>query len=268
MPSPSPSPSPSPAGKVYALFIGINTYPDGMELQYCAGDAAGMKGCLAPSPLWSSAEITTLLDGQATKTGIQDALGAIAAKAGPADTFLFYYAGHGGASGSNVYIFPVDTTWETDTAISDTELRGWLGALDADMKKVVIFDSCSSGGFINRGRLRARYARLRDAKPRTRVVTFADSLESLENAVILAACKGSESSWEDDVLEHGVFTYYLMEGLGAAAAAGDADADRDLAVTAEELFTYGSSKTAEFTEGLQNPQVLDGCEGEVRVKGE
>jgi uncharacterized caspase-like protein len=61
-----------------------------------------------------------------------------------------------------------------------------------------------------------------------------------DGRLFLAASQESEVSYEDAALGHGVFTYYLLHGLGAL---GDpktlaADADNDGRVTVAELEAY------------------------------
>ncbi|MCK7469824.1 MAG: hypothetical protein MZU95_02755 [Desulfomicrobium escambiense] len=51
--------------------------------------------------------------------------------------------------------------------------------------------------------------------------------------VIITASSANEVSVEKDELQHGVFTYYLLEGLR-----GKADTDRDGMVTVDEAYRY------------------------------
>jgi hypothetical protein len=58
--------------------------------------------------------------------------------------------------------------------------------------------------------------------------------------LFLAASQEDEFSYEDAALGHGVFTYYLLRGLGAmdGVTTPEADADQDGRVTVEELRVY------------------------------
>ncbi len=55
-------------------------------------------------------------------------------------------------------------------------------------------------------------------------------------------------SEEREDLGHGVFTYYLLEGLR-----GKADLDRDGIITVDEAYNYVSKKVPEATGQDQNP---------------
>jgi hypothetical protein len=61
---------------------------------------------------------------------------------------------------------------------------------------------------------------------------------------------------------HGVFTYYLLQGLQ-----GEADANKDGTVTAGELFAYLSEKVSKATEGQQNPQAFPGLARNLPLSG-
>ena len=64
--------------------------------------------------------------------------------------------------------------------------------------------------------------------------------------VMLASCSPRQQSWEDRGLKHGVFTFYLAEGLSGAAK------DEDGYVTIMGLFHYTSSKTKKFVLNNKN----------------
>jgi uncharacterized caspase-like protein len=63
-------------------------------------------------------------------------------------------------------------------------------------------------------------------------------------------------SAENDELKHGVFTYYLVEGLK-----GMADADEDGLITVEEVYRYVSDKVPQATGQEQHPVKKGTVEG-------
>jgi uncharacterized caspase-like protein len=68
--------------------------------------------------------------------------------------------------------------------------------------------------------------------------------------VVLAASGPNESAQERADLGHGVFTYYLLEGLrGAADANGDGEVD------VNEAYAYVSEQVSHATHGAQNPKL-------------
>jgi len=76
--------------------------------------------------------------------------------------------------------------------------------------------------------------------------------------VIITASGANEISVEDDDLKHGVFTYYLLEGLK-----GKADFDRDGIITVDEAYTYVSSNVPVATGQAQHPVKKGSVEGQL-----
>ena len=74
--------------------------------------------------------------------------------------------------------------------------------------------------------------------------------------MIITASAANEVSVEKDELRHGVFTYYLLEGLQGAA-----DRDNDGAVTVDEVFSYVSEKVPQVTGQEQHPVKKGTAEG-------
>ncbi len=58
----------------------------------------------------------------------------------------------------------------------------------------------------------------------------------------------NEVSGEDDELRHGVFTYFLLEGLR-----GKADTDKDGIITVDEIYRYVSREVPRATGQEQHP---------------
>jgi uncharacterized caspase-like protein len=116
-------------------------------------------------------------------------------------------------------------------------------------RKVVTFtDACHSqgigggilGGTVKQNNLINQY-----------LARFAGEAER----AIITASDISESSYESDQWGggHGVFTYFLLEGLK-----GKADLNRDGTVVAGELFQYVQQQVRSATGGSQNPTVVAG----------
>jgi uncharacterized caspase-like protein len=64
----------------------------------------------------------------------------------------------------------------------------------------------------------------------------------------MTASDANELSVEKDELKHGVFTYYLLEGLR-----GKADLDGDGVITVDEIYRYVSMKVPKATGQNQHP---------------
>ena len=117
----------------------------------------------------------------------------------------------------------------------DYRLDARLDELNCD-NKYVILDSCNSGGMIP------------------------ESQD--DNRFIMTACKAGQFSIEEPALNHGIFTYYLLNSLDNAN-----DQNGDGVISMEECFSYVSSGTrsysASYGPGVQyHPQLYDGIEGQ------
>jgi hypothetical protein len=226
----------------HAVIIGIDHYEDGRipDLRYARADAEAVHTVLTDPSLgrFLPANVTLLLDEQATEREIKTALGTdLPARAGAEDTVLVYFAGHGApvihprggsVDGMEKYLVPTDAKLHNlrATAIPMEAVQKWFGWIES--KQVLFFlDSCYSG--VAGGRTFERP----DYQPRAPLTD--EFLEHLggEGRFVITACDVNEVSLESPELGHGLFTYYLMEGLRGAADQGG-----DGLVTVQELYEY------------------------------
>ncbi|MDH5297142.1 MAG: hypothetical protein OEW26_08440, partial [Nitrospirota bacterium] len=116
---------------------------------------------------------------------------------------------------------------------------------------IFITDSCYSGATAGRTfSTVARRATLSDG--------FLNRLSKGKGRVVLTASRAGEVSEERDDLGHGVFTYYLLEGLN-----GKADVDGDSIVTVDEAYSYISTHVPEATGQNQHPVKKGEVEGQL-----
>jgi hypothetical protein len=81
---------------VYALLVGIDNYRSPVPpLAGCGNDIAAVEQFLRASSRDSLPAIETLRDDEATRAGVIDAFRDHLGQAGPGDTALFWYCGHG-----------------------------------------------------------------------------------------------------------------------------------------------------------------------------
>jgi uncharacterized caspase-like protein len=114
---------------------------------------------------------------------------------------------------------------------------------------VFIADSCYSGASGGRTvNVTGMRANLTDG--------FLERVAGGRGKVIITASAANEVSVEKDELGHGVFTYYLLEGLR-----GKADADRDGLITVEEAYRYVYERVAKATGQEQHPVKKGTVEG-------
>jgi hypothetical protein len=148
-----------------ALLVGVGDYINGDP--YPGGDLNGppenvdrMRLILEQCKFGSSNTTFSiinddLIDFNATKVAILDGIASTFSGADDNDVSYFYYAGHGYLdSGTNIsYLCPADnpiTILDLNALISVNELESHLSAIPGT--KVVILDTCHSGGFIGKGK--------------------------------------------------------------------------------------------------------------------
>lgn len=266
----SPTPSPSPAyGKVYAIFIGISKYPNSSDdLNYAVADANDLAAALKDCGAWKGAEITMLLDKDAEKTKIKDAIAEIVKNADKDDLFVMTYSGHG----TNIDNKGAMCVWEgsKDGTVDDGEVAEWI----TDIKCPFLFidDSCHSAYWtVKNQRSYTENGVQYKVRLKTDVPGYdpdftgsfnparhmSRGMGKIDNIFIAAAAGLKESAVENGTLKHGYFTYYILEGLGSGSTIGPADTYQDKYISAEEIFNYSKPKVVKYSDGKQNPVMLD-----------
>jgi hypothetical protein len=213
---------------VYAVIIGIGNYQDPHipALRFTVNDAKGVYDLLTNPDYGGIAKdhIALLLDQDATVRKIKGAIGKwISQQAKADDTVLIYYAGHGAPEGGETYWVTYDANIDDlyTTALSNNEIADMLSRVQS--KRVVTFlDSCYSAATVNR-------------KNQTRSIPTEIPWEKFagEGRVTISASDGKQQSLELDEYQHGVFTYYLLEGLE-----GKADKNHDGVIEVDEIWDY------------------------------
>lgn len=219
-----------PESECWAVIVGVSDYQQIGDLSYADDDAEELAQLLGP--VWGEDHIRLLVDAEATKAEVRQAMNWLVAQDSPGDTVLFCFSGHGDPDG---YIAPYDAYY-AETWISRSELASWLDKLDSQ-KVVVILDTCHAG-------------------------RFETSLDE-EGRVILMSSAANEVSWETPTLRHSVFVHYILEALDEFA-----DVNHDYELSAEELFQYAEPETVDYTEfsgftSTQHPVLYDGYPGEL-----
>jgi len=204
-------------GNAHALLIGIAAYRHIRPLAKAATDARDLYDTLLQNG-YSQDNISLLLDEQATKPAISDKLDWLARRAGPDDTVVIFFSGHGaqliGGFWPGEYLCPVEATLDKvrDTFISDEEFTTALRAIRAG-RLAVFLDACHAGGV---------------GEPKDPVVQVKGGLSEAaytrflaQGRVIIASCKPDEVSYELAEMRNSLFTHYLLEGLRGGAARQD-----------------------------------------------
>jgi hypothetical protein len=197
--------------RVIVLAVGVSDYGGRTSnLPNTDADARELYNSMRSAGLLHPAS-QLLVNEEATTKNVANAFSRAAAAAGPDDTFLFFYSGHGNQVDVPVSATELDGRAETielyDEAMTDAQVQPLFQSVRARMSMVVI-DACFAGGF-------------RTFINRPNVMGLFSSEEDLTSLVA------------DRFKAGGFLSYFLRSGLQ-----GDADDDGDRIVTAGELSTY------------------------------
>lgn len=256
----------------YAVLIGVGAYENEAipPLKYAERDARSMYEFLTTRGGFKKENVELLTDStkeKPTLRNIRRALGEkLVRKAGRDDTVLIFYAGHGAPEvdpagqendGLSKYLVPRDADPDSlySTGFAMDEVNNVFRRLSAE-RAVVMLDTCYSGA--GGGRTFA------GQKTRASGVSdqFLDRLTRSKGRVIITASGANEVALElPEPIGHGIFTYYLLEGM-----AGKADQNSDGVVTVSELYKYVEErveKHAREVGGKQRPVYKGEVEGDM-----
>ncbi len=210
----------------YALVIGIANYQNINKLPLTVLKDAQDIYDLLINPLhcgYSPNNVQLLLDNQATKAAISQALTDLSKRSNQDSTVFLYISSHGGqvefGSHAGQYLLPVDADPTSGastarTAISGTEFTEALRAIPA-RKIVVIFDCCHSGGI---GQPKDPTAPvMKGGLPES----YYDALKQGRGRVILASSRDTEVSWVLPGAANSLFTQHLLAGLRGGIPSDD-----------------------------------------------
>jgi hypothetical protein len=237
----------------WAVVVGVSEYssPNIPGLKYADKDAQALAEFLRrpEGGGYDNNHLRVLLNSDATLPNIKDALINFLGQAIDMDLVLIYFAGHGApepARPQNMYLL----TYDSDPAqLGTTAFPMWdiqtVLARHINAKRVVVFsDACHSGNisvnFTTRG--------LGVTEQNLINQYLTDLSKTKEGVIVFTASAAGEVSQEYPEFNHGVFTYYLLEGLE-----GKADYNNDYTVTINELMQYVEEQVKRKTRGAQNP---------------
>lgn len=255
-----PKDIPVTTGARWAAIIGISQYKDTRipPLRYAAADAKSFYDwAISPDGgKYAPAMVELLIDTDATGVNIKNTLFNWLAQAIQEDTVTLFFAGHGSPQSpdhpENLFLLPYDTQYDN---ISTTGFPMWdietaLKRFIKAKKVIVITDACHAGGVGNAFDIARRDTR------GLKVVPISSSLQHLstisDGVCIISAADDNQLSqeglqWGEG---HGVFTYFLLEGLK-----GKADYNKDGLVTLGELIPFLSEQVRRETRNAQTPTV-------------
>ena len=224
------------AGKKIAVLIGINNYENCGLLNYAVQDVEAFRDILIdPQRGGYQAEYIKLLtDNQGPRphrANILQTVGNITQGTDTEDRILVYFAGHGLTHENEAYLVPIEGYPDNadQTCISIKLLQEQLERSKAGTR-LLILDACHSGLELGRPTSGLMTARFEAAL---------HNIHESSGMAVLSSCKASQASLEDSKLSHGVFSYYLTEGLK-----GPADSDKDYDISILEAYEYVTSNVS------------------------
>lgn len=190
-----------------ALLVGIGDYDPALtglnRLSYPVSDITEVGKELKQQGY----AISILTDKVATAAAVRDAIKELAQALDPdRGTFLFYFSGHGYRVDNTNYLATYGTTNAglADQGLSVQELQLLLQATHA-RQRLAIIDACRND------------PNARGIGPQR---AFSE-LEASEGLRVLYSTGPGKVSYEDDELQHGVFSHYVIRGLRGEAAGTD-----------------------------------------------
>ncbi len=255
IPSPPPTASKErmPGPQRWAVVVGISEYlnPAIPSLKFADHDAEGIAEFLQrlEGGGYDNDHMRVLLNKEATLANLREALINFLSQAIDQDLVFIYFAGHGApdpARPTNTYLLTYDTdpTKLGTTAFPMWQIQDVLARYITARKIVVFSDACHSGA------ISVNFAARGLSTTESNLINqyLADLSRSKEGIVVFTASAAGEVSQEFSDLGHGVFTYYLLQGLE-----GKADYNNDYTVTINELMQYVEEQVKRKTQGAQNP---------------
>ncbi|WP_129675779.1 caspase family protein [Candidatus Chloroploca sp. Khr17] len=223
-PAPQPSaprPPPGPVRQRWALLVGINVYnePSYAPLRYCVNDVRALATQLAGGG-YTVVALHDELDPKShrfpSRENVEAELRSICESAAHDDFILVFFACHGLLRDGQRWLALQNTRARSPhSALALAEVEAMLRASKAN-RCLLLLDACHVGIEIGRSMTDPDFLR--------------HSFELAEGFAVLAASTSQQIAREWHAVKHGVFSYYLLDGLEGAA-----DRDHKGFVTVDDL---------------------------------
>ncbi|QDT73427.1 caspase family protein [Lacipirellula limnantheis] len=223
----------------YALLVGVNDYsPPLGKLEYCLHDMQELSSHFTAAGF--PKENVALMYDQASEPALRPSKVNLGKQlelrlqlANEEDIVVVAFSGHGIHIDGQSYLCPADARLDDPASlISIDDVYTQMEKCRA-AQKVLIIDACRNEPIV-RG---FKAGKLADD-------LSIDVQSPPKGVIVLSSCEPKQFSAEDEKLKHGVFMYYVLEGLK-----GQADSDQDVGgnqngrVSLDELYFYAHEKT-------------------------
>ncbi|MEE4015090.1 caspase family protein [Roseibium sp. FZY0029] len=265
------APLPAFAGNLYGLVIGIDDYQHITDLKGAVNDARDVAGTLEKL---EARKVILLTDADATRDKVFAAWRELTELAGPGDTLVFHYAGHGARQEAILTgheeldnMFLLAGFDETGPGVNERIIDNEVGHLLAEEKEatvVFVADSCFAGDMARAADLSAEvHVRVADVQIDTSSDRIAERVrqlgevqeDALRNVIWLYAQDRNKVTQEVRIGDglRGALSYAFSRSLE-----GEADADDDGVLNTAELKRYINTSVKRHTERRQRPEVNSG----------
>ena len=211
-------------GREKALVVGISDYPPPIpKLPAVANDVREIASLLASDKgEFPARNVKSLVEHEATRQAILDALEATFRDAQPDEAMFVYLAGHGAIVRDSYYFVAHDTKAGNlaDTGVPLVTIRDGFDACPSQ-RLFLWLDFCHSGGILARD--------LEGAPNDQEVIERTLKVVKGQGRLIFAACTPAQYAYESGT--HGLFTNALLRGLKGEAA-------HDGEVTVNSLYDF------------------------------
>lgn len=223
--------------RIWAVIVGAAQYAHMPTLRYTDDDAYQLYAHLKSPQGGAIADhqLRLLIDEDATRVGILQAMRQTFQQADENDVIIFYFSGHG-IEGS---FLPVDYDG-TNNKLFHEEIKREIERSPAK-HKIVVADACHSGSVF-----------FRRSSAQEVLRKYYDAFEQTNGGMaLLMSSKGEEYSLEDSGLRSGVFSHFLIKGLKGAA-----DNDASGIISIDEVYQYIYRNVRLYTGNVQTPQLI------------
>lgn len=213
----------------FALIIAVENYLDPIitPVKHAENDARQFAKALELH-CYERSNMQVLLSSTATKTTIQSHLTRILSHANEEAYVIIFYAGHGFAENDHNYLTCSDTI-KADLVRTSISLQSiFLTSRRSRCKHIILFLDCCHSGFEIDESMRGILSEITDDQ-------FKKFFEDSEYHLGFASCRTDEYSYSSTTLEHGIWTYHIIEAfMGNVIEA----LERKRFLTADSLQTY------------------------------
>jgi tetratricopeptide (TPR) repeat protein len=230
-----------------ALVVGISNYSSAtLKLKYADRDAGLFRDYLVEVRKFPVPNIFFLADSLATRGKIYNLVRSMMEVLTQGDELVIYFAGHGDVETVSKFSEAFLLTWEasdsrnyksTGGVVEIRDLQEYTEYLATESKVQVsmVLDACHSGFDLYKDGI---------LKAQERISKQFQSVNKWTSSSV------NELSYEADSLKHGLFTWYLVQGL-----MGLADDPIDNNISADEISRFVKGKVSQASVGKQNPQL-------------